>query len=456
MKKLTLLLILSFASLSAFPQEKDTTVTPQKSRHGMFTGRARTFFMATTNEKQLTDYYALGIGFGLDYKSPEVKNFSAFMGSFFIYNLSSSDLSVPDPATNMLNRYEIGLFDITDPSNRKDMNRLEQLYLQYRFNKSHVRAGRMLLKTPFINPQDGRLSPTFEQGFWLDMNEIENLSLQLGWITDISPRSSARWYSVGNSIGIYPVGVSPEGTRSGYAGSVQSAGVALAGLEYKKQRWSLAVWETYIENVSQTLFLQAEGNIPSGAYKYYGGIQFIRQDAVGNGGNADPAKQYATPGTHTNIWSTRAGVKTTHLDINLNATHISDDGRYLMPREWGRDPFYTFLPRERNEGYGNLTAVSLNIAYNIPGTNLKTTAGVGEYNLPDVRNTALNKYGIPSYTQFNADLKYNMAKFIKGADVQFLYVYKRGKGQDYDNLRNVMNKVNMSNFNLVLNYRFEK
>jgi hypothetical protein len=27
-----------------------------------------------------------------------------------------------------------------------------------------------------------------------------------------------------------------------------------------------------------------------------------------------------------------------------------------MPREWGRDPFYTFMPRERNEGYGDVNA----------------------------------------------------------------------------------------------------
>jgi hypothetical protein len=27
-----------------------------------------------------------------------------------------------------------------------------------------------------------------------------------------------------------------------------------------------------------------------------------------------------------------------------------------MPREWGRDPFY-FMPRERNEGYGDVNAI---------------------------------------------------------------------------------------------------
>ena len=29
----------------------------------------------------------------------------------------------------------------------------------------------------------------------------------------------------------------------------------------------------------------------------------------------------------------------------------------LLPREWGRDPFYTFLPRERNEGLGDVHAL---------------------------------------------------------------------------------------------------
>ena len=36
-----------------------------------------------------------------------------------------------------------------------------------------------------------------------------------------------------------------------------------------------------------------------------------------------------------------------------------------MPREWGKEPFYTFLPRERNEGLGNIHAFTVKAFLNL-------------------------------------------------------------------------------------------
>lgn len=80
--------------------------------------------------------------------------------------------------------------------------------------------------------------------------------------------------------------------------------------------------------------------------------------------------------------------------------------------------------------------------------------GIGYYQLPDVLNTRLNKYGMPSFTQLNIELQYNFNGLLKGTQVQLLYVYKGQEGDSHNNDKYVINKVNASLFNLILNYRF--
>ena len=108
------------------------------------------------------------------------------------------------------------------------------------------------------------------------------------------------------------------------------------------------------------------------------------------------------------------------MEASLNYNRITSNSRYLMPREWGKDPFFTFMPRERNEGFGNVDAVVTKLNYNIPKTNLKTSLSFGYFHLPDVKNYKLNKYGMPSYTQLNADVRYIFTGLCKGLETQLL------------------------------------
>ena len=125
-----------------------------------------------------------------------------------------------------------------------------------------------------------------------------------------------------------------------------------------------------------------------------------------------------------------------------------------MPREWGRDPFYTFMSRERNEGYADVNAYVLKLGYNIPKTNIKTTTSFGYVDLPEITDVAKNKYGMPSYTQLNIDIRYEFTGFLTGLGAQLLYVYKNKVGNTSVSEKYIINKVNMSLWNLVLNYNF--
>jgi hypothetical protein len=96
----------------------------------------------------------------------------------------------------------------------------------------------------------------------------------------------------------------------------------------------------------------------------------------------------------------------------------------------------------------------IKIQYTDPKKTFKSTLSLGYFDLPDVKDGALNKYGLPSYIQTNADVRYQFQGILKGFDAQLLYVYKLNTGETYANKKYILNKTNMSNINFILNFNF--
>jgi hypothetical protein len=425
-------------------------------KNGTFHGHFRYYFMATDNTRNLTDYYANAVGGGLHYQTDKYKNFQFGVSGFYVFNIGSTDLDTIDPSTGQANRYEIGLFDQEDPHNHKDIDRLEELFLKYHVLKGHFTIGRQLINTPFINLQDGRMRPTGVEGLWYESDRLKKTKIQGGYLYAVSPRGTTKWYEVQHSIGLYPSGVNPDGSKSSYHDHVSSKGLFSLGITHSIQpNLKITVWDLFVENMFNSALTEIE-------YKkelkldrsFYSAGQFIRQDAVNDGGNPDPSKTYFTARGKSMTFGFKAGLKMKTKDFSLNYNRITAHGRYLMPREWGRDPFYTFLPRERNEGYGDVHALVVRGSKNFPKIHLKTALAGGVVSMPDVKDYRLNKYGMPSYAQINLDIRYGFDNVLKGLDAQLLVVYKHGLGDTYDNDRFVINKVDMMLWNLVLNYHF--
>ncbi|NJO25969.1 MAG: hypothetical protein HC867_09715 [Bacteroidia bacterium] len=185
------------------------------------------------------------------------------------------------------------------------------------------------------------------------------LTINAGWLWKMSPRSVTGWYSTGKSIGLYPPGVDGNGGPSLYKDNTKSNGIGILGLVYKKNYWAFQAWDTWVENIMNTALLQTEFNFTvNKKEKFIAGLQFTAQHGVGRGGNADSSKQYYPKGSKSFVISGKLGYSGNRWETNLNYTRISSDGRFLMPREWGREPFYTFMLRERNEGFGDVNAVA--------------------------------------------------------------------------------------------------
>lgn len=434
----------------------DTTVLLHAFKHGSIQGHFRYYFMATDNQNNYKDYYANALGGGLRFETAKYFGFQFAISGFYVFNTLSSDLSIADPASGSPNRYEIGLFDIENPYNRKDIDRLEEFYLKYSNETSTIIFGRQLINTPFINLQDGRMRPTGVEGLWYEYANKKKLSVNAGWLYAISPRGTTKWYYVGESMGVYPPGVNTDGTKSQYASNIKSNGVFMAGATYHlNQNFKVQLWNQFTENVFNSALIQADFETKlNNQHKFFFAIQGIRQDAINSGGNSDPSKTYFPANSFSQTYGARVGLKNSQHEISLNYNHITRDGRYLMPREWGREPFFTFLPRERNEGYGASDALMAKYSYQFRKHKIKTSLASGLYKLPEVTNFRLNKYGMPSYLQINADVRYFFQGKLSGLESQLLIVGKYNLDKNINNPKYIVNKVNMVLFNLVLNYHF--
>ena len=438
--------------------KKDTSNLLHAFKKGTIEGRFRYFFMSALNEEQLTDYYANAFGGGIKYQTAPFHHFQMALGGFYTFNLGSSNLAKPDSITGSPNRYEIGLFNIQNPSKTNNLYKLEYFNLSYQYKNFTAVLGKQLLQTPFINPQDGRMRPSFEDGLYVEWNTPKN-KWEGGWLYNMSPRSTIEWFTVANSIGWYAQGVNADGTAANYHGNLSSAGIGLLGYTHQfNTAFSIKGWNMFVENIFNSSMLELNYNntthTTSASFIPLAGLRLIAQQVVHDGGNANPHNAYMQKDNKAYVITARVGKKNTQWYTALNYTRIANNGRYLNPREWGIEPFYTFMYRERNEGNANVNAVMWNLQWQMKKQPLKVETQLGYFALPDVKNVADNKYGMPSYAQLNIDVKYHFAKQLSGFNAEFLYVYKKGYGNTYNNPKYVINKVNMSLLNLILNYSF--
>ncbi len=425
---------------------------------GTFEGHIRSFFMATTNHKDYPDYYALATGGGLGYYSPIIKNFQVGMSGFIIYNNASSHLGPQPPFSN---RYEIGLFDVAHPDNHQDLDRLENLYARYYFSQekhSYLQFGKFHLKTPLINLQDGRMRPNLQEGLWAEWSNWKKIKLKGGWLWRTSPRSTIQWFTIGESIGIYPNGRSVNGTKATYAGNVKTSGIAIGNIGINPVKGlDVQAWNYYVPQLFNTFLPKVEWKRKQGQIQWLAGVQYVWQQSLYND-TLSIQKQYISKNEQSHTFSTR--LSRTDLsqgdEWSINYTRITNKGRFLFPREWGVESFYTFMYRERMEGSGDVHAVMIQNQRPLDTSkklSLQSQAGI--FWMPSVNNSSLNKYAMPSFYQANLRARYKFTGFFQGLQADVLYVYKGNLQKDLEESPVYYhNKVDIHHLSVVVDYYF--
>jgi len=424
---------------------------------GTFEGHFRNFFMTTINREEYPDYYAWAMGGGIGYYSPIIKGFQLGLSGFVVYNVASSPLSPSPPFSS---RYEIGLFDITNPDNRAIMNRLEDLYIRYYFtktSKSFLQVGKFHLKTPMINVQDGRMQPNLQEGFWGEWNELKKIRIKGGWIWQTSPRSTIQWFDVGQSL-VYPNGRAVDGTKADYSSYTKSNFIAIGNITWKPVKYiEYQSWNYFVDKLFNMSLQKIEFKKPMGIQTVAVGIQYTWQKSMFND-TLSINQQYIARNEQSHTFSGRISVRNEKKsgEWNVNYTRITSHSRFLFPREWGIEPFYTFMQRERIEGAGDVHAATIQHIRNTDERKSWEFSGAaGMYWMPSVNDARLNKYAMPSYYQLNARSRYRFQGSLDGLSLELLYVYK-GSVSDIPQELPIYfhNKVAMHHVSLVIDYFF--
>ncbi len=447
MVKKLLLTVLMAAAGGSFVSAQEQEKEPK----GSLSGEWRTFFMGTVNKGDLKDFYALGTGGHIGYSYKFSSKWKAGIRLYTTINTNIQDLTIPDETTGRISRYEVGLFDVMDAGNNFFVLPGE-LFLTYSSGTHSVTAGRMKRKSPLINPEDGRMIPTLLEGIWYDYKPSDSFRLQVAVLDRIAPRGVKKFYGIGESIGTYPSGRNKDGMSSQYAGNTDSDFIALAGLDMKiTPSLKLTAWEYYVDNVFNSTFIRPELALNDQVTL---AAEWLHQRKAGDGGNPLDSLSYFED-RYANMYGAQIAVKTAGSRFSLGYDYISDDGRFLFPREWGREGTFTFQKRERSEGTQKNHALVLTVDRSFGSENsvIGTVLSIGHVWKPDPTDAERNKYAIPAYTHINLDLSGSFQK-LKGFEPELLLTWKIGDDAVTENPNFILNKVDMFQVNAVINYRF--
>jgi len=423
-------------------------------KSGEFDFHMRSFFMQTLNKGELLDYATWGLGGGMGYYSPSFKGFHVGFSGFFVFQLYEQNLRKIDPTTGSNNRYEILLYDMNDFENSKDLDRLEELYLSYLKGGFKATYGRQKINTPLLNEQDNRMRPNLFSGLTLRYR-ASDWKYTLAWYDHVTMRGTVDWYGVGESFGVYPFGRNVSGAASAYKGNILSKGIGLAGISNNHEKLGhFQYWSYLAENVFHLQFGQWDKQFSRGKLRFNFGLQGFYQGALGFGGNLDPDKTYMLAGEKSHGFGMKLGLNDSQQGVSLNLLRIANKGRFLFPREWGREQFFASLPRERFEGNGDLTALAVRYNWTPSDRSLRGNLGMSLVSASDTDNYRMNKYGVPSYFHFSGGLDLPLEGYLEGMDLKFLLVNKTASSPEKITEFSRINRVDLWNINFIVDYRF--
>lgn len=413
-------------------------------------GHIRNFFMATINQGNLKDYYTNASGGAIGIITKPYKGFQFGIRGIFTYQTFSADLNEADPITGKASQWEHQLYDITDRHNFNDLDRLEELYLKYRLSNGFLSIGKIPLEDdPMINQSDGRMKPFAYSGINLNWNFDTGKSITISWLNKVSPRSTVEWYQIGDAIGISNNGLSANLEPANYHHTINSEGVGVINYRMKQKNFDIQLHNWFIHQLHNTSMLSIEYQYK----KVFLGMQYARQFQLQNNLSASRSEElYIRPNENGSVLSTKVQHQSKKQLIRLAYSHAFSNGRFLFPRELGRDQFYTSIPRSRIEGFGNVNVITFAHQYQIKKESLSTLLECSRIYGADYNQPELNKYGLDEYYQINSGLHLEFKNFLEGMEMDVLYVYR--KDINRDEAIELFNRSNFHQINFITNYNF--
>lgn len=378
--------------------------------------------MSTNNQGGLEDFNTLVLTakVKVDYR---FNRWLSFFGQLNGVALpSTTGLDKRDAITGRGALYESNLFNRSTMSGQTELA-MPILHAQLNFDGHFITIGRFIKNVQAFHPEQWPF-PNALEGIWYENYSAENSSWQLAIIHKAMPRFSGNFETIGNSIGVAGVGLNPDGSPSGYRNNVNS-GALLVG-NYNRlfsSNFSIDVWDYFLEGVMNTLLIEPKVHFLENGLNI--SMKGLIQTKVGEGGNSNEQLRYKTDALAIYL-GLRVEKQMGQSTFQLNLTRITDDGRLLMPREWGFEPFYTFQKRTRIEGTQDAFGIMLKWLKGWSNEQFKyqVSSSLAKNYLPDVLDYARNKYQTPSHVHVDAEFKVQPLKKLSGLTCELLMAYR--------------------------------
>ena len=424
---------------------------------GHTSGHIRNYFMATINEGDLKDYWTNAIGGAVYYETAEWKGFAWGVKGIFTYKTFSSDLNEIDTLVGKGAKWEKELYDITRPEEARDLDRLEELFLRYRWGESHVSVGKIdINRGPLLLRRDGRMKPFVFRGAWAEIRSRENSDWYVGLIEGVSPRGMTEWYTINQAIGLSNNGFLYDGTKADYHEAARSKGIAVLGYKGQVSKpLTLQVWNYYFHYLTNVTWTQLDIDKD----RWFGGFQYVHQMADPHQSTLEFEKRYYQPNETGNVFTVQAGWKSSNGAVRLSGAYLKalNTGRFLFSKELGRENFYVSQPRSWIDGFGNVEVYQVRMKWRGQNKwlrNLSTDLRIQRVEAPDPDDFQFNKYGRTSYFQSTVLVNYHFKKAFEGLKLTLLYVGRYTEPAFEMSYTDVFYNTNFSHLNVILNVEF--
>jgi len=419
-------------------------------------GHIRSYTMATIHEGSLKDYWTSAIGGALRYETAEWNGVSLGVKGIFTYEAFGMDLTEADEQIGKTAKWEQELYDVLRPGEYRDLDRLEELFVRYSIGDSDIRIGKVdINKGPLLMRRDGRMKPFVYRGAWARIKEFEERDIFLGYIDGVSPRGMTEWFSLEDAIGILNNGYQPDGTPAEYHEHSGMEWIGVVGYEHEvSEGLELNLWNYYFHRNMDIIWIQTDWEKNG----WQAGLQYVHQMSMPSIGRAEYTNRYMQDGEQADVLSLRLGYapEGSSWEFSTAYLHAFDNGRFLFPRELGREAFYVSHPRFWIDGFGNTDVYMAQLAYESKKDEhgvFEMKARLSRLDAPSADDTRFNKYAVPSTYQVMLFPKYAFHKSLKGVEMGLLYIWKIDRQEDRP-LAERFYRTDFHHLNLVLNIDF--
>jgi len=448
MQKTLLLSVIASTMIMAGGDLAPAPVVEEESDWGEIFGQSRTFYVDRTYMGIKNDNRnALATGGYIGYKTPDFNGLTAAVAVYGTYGLEIHDQSLADDYRDGLGttRYDPSLQGYEG----ENYAFIGQAYLNYKYENTNIKAGRMRLDTPLAGADDARMLPNLFEAVVVSNTDIENttligahvfretvgtfgniygggaLGLTSGYGLGMNEALSGDFVNMG-TLALGEAGI--DGKANEIAGVTALAAV-YTGIEgLKVQAWDYIAWD-----ILNAIYIDGDYTIGvNDAAKVKLSAQYINEQDIG-GAFAGSVDTNYVAGKITGIYndfSAYAALSTTG-DSNTDT-----GGNVITP--WGGMPAYTQGMVTRHQFFANTDAWKVAAVYNFKEYGVKAVAyyasfdvGLGNIYVPTNAWTA---------TESGWDVTYKVAS-VEGLSLRARANYPRDfkEGLDWDEYRLIVN-----------------